>query len=509
MSDRPYYYEDGMGSDDNSTSDPDLTAVDALLRSMEAREYYESDSDGNEDFERWGNDNENDNDSMEREIHEHMAEEAMRDEEQIHEEMEEEMRLQEALEEEAAREQAMEELFEQNYASEDFNDDDDDDEDYIPEREHLIDIDIDDEFEMESENEDDDHIFQDADDDEEDNTLEVAYHAILRIMTRQQHHIVRRSDSPRKRQLAQEKIREHDEKQRENGGSLLTKSGWFGEPDGVYGQANIFGYRENGRRRERSDLVAGLREREISGRNRSSNNKLGRHFVPKQHASKMRQYDSDVYTGQYSEDGTLFYTTTKDFRVHIYDARDPEKFEELKSIHAVSGQWTLTDANLSRDKEWVAYSSLTPYATLSSTDVYRDTTVPLDFNESRLGIQRLFSLRFSGSGKELVAGASAQCEEDRSILLYDIERQKVIDSAGGHWDDVNTVCFADEGSNILISGSDDMSIRVWDRRTLRGEMATGVLVGHTEGITFVSPKGDGRYLVSNGKDQCAKLWDIR
>lgn len=276
MSDRPYYYEDGMGSDDNSTSDPDLTAVDALVRSMEAREYYESDSDGNEDFGRWGNDNENDNDSMESEIHEHMAEEAMRDEEQMHEEMEEEMRLQEALEEEAAREQAMEELFEQNYASEDFNDDDDDDEDYIPEREHLIDIDIDDEFEMESENEDDDHIFQDADDDEEDNTLEVAYHAILRIMTRQQHHIVRRSDSPRKRQLAQEKIREHDEKQRENGGSLLTKSGWFGEPDGVYGQANVFGYRENGRRRERSDIVAGLREREISGRNRSSNNKLGR-----------------------------------------------------------------------------------------------------------------------------------------------------------------------------------------------------------------------------------------
>lgn len=76
-------------------------------------------------------------------------------------------------------------------------------------------------------------------------------------------------------------------------------------------------------------------------------------------------------------------------------------------------------------------------------------------------------------------------------------------------DDVNAVCFADEGSNILISGSDDMSIRVWDRRTLHGEMATGVLVGHTEGVTYVSPKGDGRYLVSNGKDQCAKVWDIR
>jgi hypothetical protein len=50
---------------------------------------------------------------------------------------------------------------------------------------------------------------------------------------------------------------------------------------------------------------------------------------------------------------------------------------------------TPLDANLSRDKEWIAYSSLTPYATLSSTDVYRDVTIPLDFNESRLGIQRV------------------------------------------------------------------------------------------------------------------------
>jgi WD repeat-containing protein 23 len=35
------------------------------------------------------------------------------------------------------------------------------------------------------------------------------------------------------------------------------------------------------------------------------------------------------------------------------------------------------------------------------------------------------------------------------------------------------------------------------------------LIGHTEGITYVSSKGDGRYIVSNGKDQAAKLWDLR
>jgi WD repeat-containing protein 23 len=34
-------------------------------------------------------------------------------------------------------------------------------------------------------------------------------------------------------------------------------------------------------------------------------------------------------------------------------------------------------------------------------------------------------------------------------------------------------------------------------------------VGHTEGITNVSAKGDGRYIISNGKDQALRLWDLR
>lgn len=34
-------------------------------------------------------------------------------------------------------------------------------------------------------------------------------------------------------------------------------------------------------------------------------------------------------------------------------------------------------------------------------------------------------------------------------------------------------------------------------------------MGHLEGITFLDSRGDGRYLISNGKDQTIKLWDIR
>ena len=51
---------------------------------------------------------------------------------------------------------------------------------------------------------------------------------------------------------------------------------------------------------------------------------------------------------------------------------------------------------------------------------------------------------------------------------------------------------------------------MWDRRALDGaNRPAGVLVGHTEGVTHLDARGDGRYVLSNAKDQTAKLWDVR
>lgn len=56
---------------------------------------------------------------------------------------------------------------------------------------------------------------------------------------------------------------------------------------------------------------------------------------------------------------------------------------------------------------------------------------------------------------------------------------------------------------------------MWDRRDLRSRRqgenhrSCGVFVGHRHGLTCVSTKDDGRFLLSNGKDQFIKLWDAR
>lgn len=58
-------------------------------------------------------------------------------------------------------------------------------------------------------------------------------------------------------------------------------------------------------------------------------------------------------------------------------------------------------------------------------------------------------------------------------------------------------------------GLTELVVKVWDRRDLRSSKPEGLLVGHTDGLTHLDAKGDGRYLISNCKDQTIKLWDLR
>lgn len=79
-----------------------------------------------------------------------------------------------------------------------------------------------------------------------------------------------------------------------------------------------------------------------------------------------------------------------------------------------------------------------------------------------------------------------------------------------HKGDVNAVCWGESDSpHIIYSGSDDSTVRVWDRRSMKDGREAGVFMGHTEGITYIDSKGDGRFALSNSKDQTMKLWDIR
>ncbi|KAF3069049.1 LEC14B protein [Daldinia childiae] len=237
---------------------------------------------------------------------------------------------------------------------------------------------------------------------------------------------------------------------------------------------------------------------------------MAQSMIPSSDAEMIINYDDNVYSGQFSDDGNFYFACVKDMKVRMYDTSNPYSWRHYKTVPFTFGSWTLTDASLSPDNKWLAYTSIQSNVCLAPTDP-NDTGDPYMLNLSengRVGWRGgfgIFSIRFSGDGRELVAGTNAS-----SIVVYDIESRQVLHTIEGHDDDVNAVCFADKSSpHILYSGSDDATIKVWDRRSMGDGREAGAFVGHIQGLTYLDSKNDGRYLLSNGKDQSMKLWDLK
>ncbi|CAL4910379.1 unnamed protein product [Urochloa decumbens] len=199
-------------------------------------------------------------------------------------------------------------------------------------------------------------------------------------------------------------------------------------------------------------------------------------------------------------------------RIRVYDAERGWKIH--KDISCRSLQWTVSDIALSPDQQFLAYSSLSPIVHIVNVQSsgreshanVNEIHEGLDFtgNEQDEEDFGIFSVKFSKDGKEVVIG-----NNERSIYVYDLAANKVSVRIRAHKADVNAVTFADESGNVLYSGSDDSLCKVWDRRCLVGEKSAGILTGHLDGVTFIDSRGDGRYFISNCKDQRIKLWDIR
>ncbi|KAF8265761.1 WD40-repeat-containing domain protein [Lactarius quietus] len=262
-------------------------------------------------------------------------------------------------------------------------------------------------------------------------------------------------------------------------------------------------------------------------------------IVPNTNGTAVASLTDNIYCGQYSADSSFYYTCCKvDFRMHVFDTtapptnpkqvpqpaewnhrrwapEEPTTMKVIKVIQGSPGGWTITDAHLSPDNERIIYSSIDSTVHMATTLDSSTTQIPLSFADPaptrRRGLQSMgddfgiWSCKFSADGNEVVAGG------DGKIFVYDLLANRRTVKIDAHQDDVNSCCWADTASgNVLISASDDTFLKVWDRRSLgSSQTPSGVLIGHTEGITNVSAKGDGRYVISNGKDQALRLWDLR
>eukprot|EP01083_Nonionella_stella_P047306 126594_1 len=233
--------------------------------------------------------------------------------------------------------------------------------------------------------------------------------------------------------------------------------------------------------------------------NRTGQCSLMNRFVPNSLDGylEFEDHNDRIFCAKFSQSGDTFCCASP-YSVRIFET---DSWKPTRVISDLDTGWAIVDIDYSPDERWVAYSSWSNIVHL--VNVYGPHTL----HQPHILLPEdtcIFSVKFARNSHHLLAGARLG-----ALVVYDLVSERVLDynERAHDGDDVNTVCYLDDTSQVYASGGDDALIKIWDTRS--PSTSVGVFVGHEQGITCVSSKNDGRYVLSNGKDQCMKLWDMR
>ena len=136
-------------------------------------------------------------------------------------------------------------------------------------------------------------------------------------------------------------------------------------------------------------------------------------------------------------------------------------------------------------------------------------TVNVDYVNTKQKIVNVWSDdQWQASDSRIYAACS-----DNSIYICNSTTGATERVLSGHEDNITVMegfAMTDgvAGSEHLIdTGSNDKSVRVWDRRTARQPVQ--LLRGHTDTVTNLTFAENGRVIVSGSKDKTIRIWDVR
>ncbi|XP_059620295.1 DDB1- and CUL4-associated factor 11 [Phlebotomus argentipes] len=237
--------------------------------------------------------------------------------------------------------------------------------------------------------------------------------------------------------------------------------------------------------------------------------KMSSLYVPNVKEGVAMKYDSKVFCGSFTPNGKHFVTACQEGEIRVYDATASGIKPGYKLVNTLLGrdvEWSILDMDFTPDGQEFVYATRSCCLHVGNLHGRSSDIMCIPFDEYSMHKFASYSVQFANGGRELIAGCS-----DGAVSVYDRDRCAWTERALEDNMEVNAVRLLEGNSHILCAGSDDGTIRIYDRRAMavKSRGSVGMFVGHLDGVTSIDVKNDGRYFITNSKDQTIKLWDVR
>ncbi|CAH1774958.1 unnamed protein product [Owenia fusiformis] len=210
-------------------------------------------------------------------------------------------------------------------------------------------------------------------------------------------------------------------------------------------------------------------------------------FAPIMH---LTGHQGDIFTAKFSPDGQTIASSGFDRLIYLWNV-----YGECDNYHVMKGH-----AGAVMQLDYSADSTNVFTCSTDKTVAIWDVTVGERIKRHKGHTSFVNCLNVARRGPQLICSGS----DDGTIKLWDSRKKGTLQTFQNMYQ-VTAVSFSDTAEQI-ISGGIDNEMKVWD---LRKNDILYKLKGHADTVTGMELSPDGSYLLSTGMDNTVRIWDVR